>query len=246
MLAKRTLCFLVAVFVLAGCAKTGTRRGRNLGGMTPVASDEVKMAGDVSTFRGLAYVVAEKSGVKWASNVAVIVKRPSSVRLDAIERITDVVATVVATELGGKLELPLESKKYELAAGKVALPVIGELPSSSEVLAGVLTGRPVISGGAKVTQAFHTQKGSYFVSGTSEELEVSAKDGLPIVSTKYSSPAKKGILFEADFDDVVEVNGKKMPRHIVIRFEQPRLLMEIKYLDMQPDSPVHDKFFGRS
>ncbi len=247
MLAIRMLAGVVIVALSISCATTSSRKYRSSGSFFPVAFEEVKMAGVISTFRGLAYVTVERSGVRWASNVAVLVKAPSSVRLDAIERITDVVATVIATEDGGSIELPLESKKIDVAAGKVVLPVIGEIGISSGELAGILTGRPVVAGGARLAQAFQsTQRGSSLISGKTEEIEFNERDGLALVYTKFSSPAKKGILFEADFNDFVTFNGRKMPRHIVIRFEQPRLLMEIKYLDMQPDSPVHDKFFGRS
>lgn len=224
MLKRWVLCLIIC---LSACAKR-----------------DMKVANyETFSFKGLAYVVAERGNTKWASNVSVLVKMPGSLRLDALEKISDVTAVLAVKDGGGFLTMPLEDKWYQVKNGKVRLPKIGEMPITGDELAGILTGRPHVEGGTTVSELFHTDRGSYFIKGPDSEMEMSSVEKMPLVYTKYSSSDKKKIVYEVDFDDFTAVGGKKMPRHIILRFEHPRLVMEIKYKDMHPDARIHPALF---
>ena len=188
------LCLAVLAAVLfASCAKQGLKHAG-----TRVSITEVPMPTEIDSFKGLAYVVAERLGIKWADNVSVVVKRPNGLRLDVLEKITDVTATLVANNGEGYLKLPLEGVVHQLKNGNAMLPVIGEIPIKTNLLADILVGRPNIEGGIKsVSESFHTDKGSYFVIGAADDLEMSANEKVPLVYTHYTSKTKKGVLFEA-------------------------------------------------
>ncbi len=181
------------------------------------------MASDTKTFKGLAYIVAEKGGVKWASNVAVLVKQGGLLRLDAIENITDIVATVSAGKNKGYLHLSLEDKWVPLERGLVALPVVGELPVTPAILGALLIGRPPRGEGA--------------------ELEIDPKEKVPLSWTMFSDGGKKNVLLEASFGDYKNVSGKRFPQHVLLRFERPKLIMDIRYKEMWPDVNIPDALF---
>lgn len=221
--------FAIAVFA---CAKRPASPGL-LG-----KAEGVKMSHEARTFRGLAYITAEKGGVKWANPVSVVIRQPGGLRMEAIEKITDVVARLVVLNGKGHLYLPLEDKTYPIENGNLRLPQIGEMNISTDVFTDILSGVPIVEGGATVTEAFHTDRGSYFIRGRVDEMEMSAKEGMPLVFTHFSSPDKKKVVFEASFDDFKEFGGRKFPQHIVVRFMHPKLLMEIRYKDINVHTPV--------
>lgn len=235
--------FVCLLIFFCSCARHGVKVN-----MAPI---------DVSTFRGLAYVVVGNvSGQpKWASHVSVVVKVPDGLRLDVMENITDVVATLAVRDNQGQLRLTLENKTYPLKDGYIRLPKIGEVGVTANELAAILIGRPIVPQGAALRQAqgaalrqaqgavrvsepFHTERGSYFVKGLSSEVEMSASEKSALVYTKFSSPEKKRILYEANFDDFANIGGKKFPKHIIIRFEHPKLIMDIHYKDIRTDINV--------
>lgn len=190
-----------------------------------------QMSSDINSFRALAYVVAEKSGIKWANNVVIVIKQPDMLRLDALERISDIAATLYAKGGEGYLKISSEGKKYPLKKSLVILPRVGEIPLTTNELADILIGRPSVENGLKeITDPF---RNSYFIKGDADELEMSSKENLPLVYTRYLSESKKSILYEAAFDDFKVYGGRKFPGHIVLRFENPKLLMEIKYKDIK-------------
>lgn len=197
---------------------------------------EVPMVSKISTFKGLAYVIAERHGIKWANNVAVLVKNEVGLRLDALERITDVVATLIANKDGGILNF--EGKKESFGPEKIILPQVGEVSISAALLSDILIGRPSVEGGATVTQAFHTDKGSYFIKGRQEDLELSNEERMPLVYTRFADAGKRRILYEAAFEDFMNIGSKKFPRHILIRFEHPKMMIDIQYRQIWPDAPI--------
>jgi len=213
-----TLYILLLISILLfSCARQETRIAK-------------PMSSDISSFKGLAYIVAEKSGVRWANNAAVIIKQPDTLRIDALERISDVVATLYSKGGEGYLDLSAEGKRYPLKNSQVILPGIGEIPLSVGELADILVGRPSIEGGKKeITDPFRS---SFFIKSETEELEMSNSEKMPLVFTRYSSASKRSVLFEVSFDDFKTSRGKKFPNHIVLRFENPKLVMEIKYKEM--------------
>lgn len=213
--------FLVFSFYFLGCAKE------------PVKIAGLNMPSGVSSFRGLAYVVAERDGVKWANNVSIFIKTPNILRIEALERLADVVAVLDARDGNGSLKLPLENKIYPLKNALVRLPMVGEIDMRVDELADVLIGRPKTEGGAMVSESFHTLRGSYFIKGAEFDVEMSSVEKMPLVLTKYSDQAKKHVNYEIDFNDFISTGGHKFPKHIVIRFTHPKLLMEIKYKEIK-------------
>lgn len=224
MLRKREVRYLASCILLLtsiflfSCAKHGARTAK-------------PMSSDIASFKGLAYIVAEKGGVRWANNAAIIIKHPDTLRIDALERISDVVATLYSKGGEGYLDLSAEGKRFPLKNSQVMLPGVGEIPLSIGELADILVGRPNIESGKKeISDPFRS---SFFIKSETEELEVSNSEKMPLVFTRYSSAAKRSVLFEASFDDFKTSKGKKFPSHIVLRFENPKLLMEIKYKEMR-------------
>jgi len=233
------LCIVMVAILLGGCAKKMPDKAFYS------RLKEVPMPSKVTTLKGLAYVVAEKNGVKWANNVSVIVKLPDMVRLDAIERISDVVATLSCKGGRGKLELVLDGEVINIDDGYVVLPKLGKLPLSTDKFAEILAGRPFIEGSAEVTEAYNTDKGVYFIKGRTDEMEMSSKDKMPLVYSKYENDKKKGLLYEAVFDDFMISNGESFPRHIIVRFERPKFLMEINYSSLEAGVKLHEGLFVR-
>lgn len=247
----RTGFFCLYILMLAlgvsACAKKDVRTAFH--GRGPAAGyqllKDMPTTPQITNFKGLAYVVAERGGVKWANNVSVLVKLPGMVRLDALERISDVVATLSVKEGVGALELPLEGKNIKIENGYTVLPKLGEIKLSTDKLAEILVGRPSIEGGATVSEAFSTDKGIYYINGKFDEMEMSSKDKMPLVYARYSNSDKKHLLYEAMFDDFRTIKGKTFPQHIILRFENPKFLMEIKYQEIVPDPTIHEGLFVR-
>jgi len=233
------LCFIAAAVIFGACAK----RGPEIALMARLK--EVPMSSKATTLKGLAYVTAEKNGIKWANNVSVIVKLPDMIRLDAIERISDVVATLAVKDGKGVLELPLDGEVIKIDDGYVVLPRLGKIPISTEKFAQILCGRPLVEGGAVVSEAYTTDRGSYFIKGRVDEMEMSSKEKMPLVYSKYEDGNKKRLLYEAAFDDFITSGGDGFPRHIVIRFERPKFLMEINYSGLDAGIKVHEGLFVR-
>lgn len=225
--------FLVCLVIfVCSCARQGPKVN-----MAPV---------DVATFKGLAYAVVGGVGTapKWASHVSVVVKVPDGLRIDALENITDVVATLTARDNSGQLRMLLENKIYPLKNGYIRLPKVGEIPMFASELASVLIGRPIMPEGAvlrqahgtaRVSESFHTERSSYFIRGATSEVEMSAAEKSALVYTKFASAEKKRVLYEVDFDDFVNIGGRKFPQHIIIRFEHPKLIMDIRYKEIRTD-----------
>lgn len=222
-----SFAFCLFTFNFLGCAKRHV----------VIPTFDTQMASETKTFKGIAYIVAEKRGVKWASNVAILVKQGGLLRMDAIENITDIVATVSAGKNKGYLHLSLEDKWVPFENGMVKLPVIGEIPVTPSILGALLIGRPPKGEGA--------------------ELEVDPKDNVPVSWTMFSDGGKKNVLLEASFGDYRScpiyraksspinwaTTCRRYPQHVMIRFEKPKLLMDIRYKDMWPDVNIPDALF---
>jgi hypothetical protein len=181
------------------------------------------MLSDIHTLRGLGYIVVDSADEKWASHVSILVKRSHGLRIDALERLSDVVATIVADSEGGFLVLPAEGKRYAFNNNRLRLPKIGEVPILADDLAYIIIGRPV--------------------AGRDSELEINVKEKIPLSVTQYSGPDKKKILYEVHFDDFKVSAGRKFPNHIVIRFENPRLVMDLRYKEIRLNEEISDRFF---
>ena len=172
-----------------------------------------KMPSDVGTFKGLAYIIAETGKAKMANNVSVIVKQPDGLRLDAIERITDVVASLKAKGGNGYLDLPLKGKRYTFKNDMIRFPEIGDVQIPAVELASVLVGRPIVHEMA--------------------DVEIDRGEGFITFYTRYESSDKKRVLYEAHFGEMARIGGKKFPRHVIVRFEHPKLMIDVRYKDVQ-------------
>lgn len=212
---------VILMLFLCSCAKKGAEVAK------PMQQPEV------ITFKAFAYIAAEGANVRWSDNAAVIIKHPGGLRIEAIEKISDVVAVISAKGDDGRLFIPSSGKKYPFKKGHVRLPKIGDIPISAELFASLLIGKPSVSGAAQVSESFHTGEGSYFVNSANVDMEMSAKEQMPLVYTKYEDAQKKRIAVEASFDEMTSVGGKKFPRHVVIRFEHPKLVLDIRYKEIQ-------------
>ncbi|MBI2341192.1 MAG: DUF4292 domain-containing protein [Deltaproteobacteria bacterium] len=211
------LYFLIIMVFISACAANLKRAER------PFFGSEARMLSDIHTLRGLGYIVVEGPGEKWASHVSILAKKSHGLRIDVLERLSDVVATVVADCEGGFLVMPLEGKRYAFKNNRLRLPEIGELPVFADDLADIIIGRPV---GEK-----------------DSELEIDSKEKIVRGVTQYSGPDKKKILYEAHFDDFKTIAGRKFPNHIVIRFESPRLVMDLRYKEIRLNEELSDRFF---
>jgi hypothetical protein len=187
---------------------------------------------DVQNLKGLAYVVAEKDGIRWASNVTILAKRPGGIRIDIFDKLADIVSTISYRDNKGYIHTIVGNKWEGIDNGHFVIPGFGEMPVSSGAMADILMGHPYIDKGFKET-AEHSKGGTYQIKGDVDDLEMDSKMGVPIGYTRYTSSDKKAIIFEAFFDDFVNIKNIKVPRHLVIRFERPRLLMDIRYKDIQ-------------
>jgi len=218
------LLFLILCFLLlSACAKREPKTA-------------ITMSSDLRSFHALAYVVAEKGDIKWASNVTISIRSPDSLRIDALERLSDVVATINAKGPDGYLELPLTGKKVPFNEGNIILPLVGNVSLDPMTFSNLLIGRPYLEkGGAQVSKEFHSSGGSYFLRGPVDEMEVETDTANPLVYTRFTGPDKKRVMLEADFDDFVKIGNKRFPRHVVIMFENPKLLMEIKYKEIKAE-----------
>lgn len=183
------LSIIVILIFFCSCAKQKLETAR-------------QMPSDITSFKALAYITAEKDGIKWASNVTVLVKAPDGLRLDAIERITDVSAILAVKGDQGRLKVLRENKNYELTNGRLRLPYVGEIDITAVEMASILTGWR-----SKTT---------------------------PFTYTRFSGADKKKVVYEAIFNN---------PKHIMLRFEHPRLVIDIKYKEIWPDAKIPWELF---
>lgn len=221
------LCYalLICCIVFCSCAKQWKESYFSYSGVLVQKTD-------IRDLKGFAHVVAERDGIKWASNVAILAKRPGGIRIDLFDKLADVVSTISYRDNKGYIHTVADDKWEIVDNGHFVIPGFGEVPVSSAAMSDILMGCPYIDKGLKQVVE-HSSGGTYQIKGNVDDLEMDSKMGIPLGYTRYTSAEKKAILFEAHFDDFMNTKNGKVPRHMVVRFEKPRLLMDIRYREIQ-------------
>lgn len=236
------MSMLLCCFLFVGCAKGPAHTVAREAGVRTAKAVALeawlaRFAEQTPTVKGLAWLDLSDGTEERLTDAAVVVARPASVRVDAMDALADVWAKAGSDGSLVWLYLPARDKLYQGRASRGNLRRLIGFEWEMGEIAAVVAGSPPLSSGVALEQVGAARENHFATRDGGVHLWTDSKTNRPAKWALYGDGG--GVLDTmVTFGDWRKVGGVDFPHRIEATFPERRARIIVVYRDVTLGGPV--------
>ena len=247
---SRIIRFLAfgAILVACGCAKESPRYASAEGGARTAKARSleswvIRQSEKTDSIKALVWLDLSDGEKERQTEAALLIKRPSSIRVDAMDALADVWAKAGSDGRSMWLFIPSRDKLYSGRATKANLRRLMKFEWGLPEIIAAVAGLPPSVAGAEILQVGAPREGHFVVEGTGLHLWVDPGSGLLEKCARYR-PDGSALDYTMIFSDWKKVQGANFPHRIETLFPGRGARIVVLYRDVALGGEIDPLLFA--